>query len=51
MCINRLWGTVCNRNFGISEAKVACQVLGFTSGNIIDCVRAEANVIIIYKLN
>lgn len=32
VCINRAWGTVCNRRFGTNEALVVCQQLGFSSG-------------------
>ncbi|KAK3724046.1 hypothetical protein QZH41_009464 [Actinostola sp. cb2023] len=27
---NGQWGTVCHRNFGMNDAKVACRQLGFT---------------------
>ena len=31
---NNQWGTVCNDNFGASEAHTACRQLGFSSGYI-----------------
>lgn len=32
VCINKAWGTVCNKRFGTNEALVVCQQLGFSSG-------------------
>ncbi len=32
ICVNHVWGTVCDRRFGTSEAEVACRKLGFASG-------------------
>ena len=35
ICINNLWGTVCETQFGLSELQVACLQLGGTgSGHI-----------------
>ena len=34
ICVNNAWGTVCDYNFGSSDAKVVCHQLGYSSGNI-----------------
>ena len=31
VCINSAWGTVCDNLFGMEEAEVVCQELGFSS--------------------
>lgn len=31
VCINRAWGTMCNRRFGTNEALVICKQLGFSA--------------------
>ncbi|KAF3980661.1 MAG: scavenger receptor cysteine-rich domain-containing protein [Methylococcales symbiont of Iophon sp. n. MRB-2018] len=35
VCINKAWGTMCNRRFGTNEATVICHQLGFTTGELI----------------
>ena len=30
ICINETWGAICYSNWGLSEANVACQHLGFS---------------------
>lgn len=32
VCINNAWGTVCDRGFGSSEARVVCRKINYTSG-------------------
>lgn len=37
VCVNRAWGTICNRRFGTNEASVICRQLGFsTEGKIFE---------------
>lgn len=31
ICINRVWGRVCNNMWSIEEAQVACKQLGFSA--------------------
>lgn len=35
VCINRKWGTVCNRGWRDVDARVACRKLGYNGGGII----------------
>jgi len=31
VCVNKAWGTVCNRRFGTNDASVICHQLGFST--------------------
>ncbi len=30
VCYDGVWGTICNRNFNLLDARVACRSLGYT---------------------
>jgi len=51
ICLNEVWGTICDTNWGSTQASIACSSLGFSASGKSSFILGSTAVMLVYNIS